>query len=249
MMYQAKRGHRRWWSSPASRASATTRWTRRWPPTSSHGPAGHQVGDAGGRSRSLLRVLRRAIKIAATPPMGPVFVCLPMDILDAPNDEPVVPDPSSTRVYPEPDDRQRCGAAAGRRDPPHDHHGRWIAYVGRQAELPASQSCSARTCGAPTLRKSTSTTTHPLFKGTLGHMFGEHSRPITPQADAVLIMRHVYLPRGVSGAGRGLRAGRQVIHVDLDAYEIAKNFPVDLGMVGDPEAHPGGARRMQLEGD
>jgi benzoylformate decarboxylase len=26
---------------------------------------------------SLLRVLRRAIKIAATPPMGPVYVCLP----------------------------------------------------------------------------------------------------------------------------------------------------------------------------
>src|SRR5215213_9524224 len=40
---------------------------------------------------SLLRVLRRAIKMAATPPMGPVFVDLPMDVLDAPNDEPVVP--------------------------------------------------------------------------------------------------------------------------------------------------------------
>ena len=32
---------------------------------------------------SLLRTLRRAIKIAATPPMGPVYVCLPADILDA----------------------------------------------------------------------------------------------------------------------------------------------------------------------
>jgi benzoylformate decarboxylase len=31
---------------------------------------------------SLLRVLRRAVKLAATPPMGPVFVALPMDILD-----------------------------------------------------------------------------------------------------------------------------------------------------------------------
>jgi len=28
-------------------------------------------------SRSLLRMLRRAIKIAATPPMGPVYLCLP----------------------------------------------------------------------------------------------------------------------------------------------------------------------------
>jgi benzoylformate decarboxylase len=45
---------------------------------------------------SLLRVLRRAIKIAATPPMGPVFVALPADVLDAPNDEPVVPTPRLT---------------------------------------------------------------------------------------------------------------------------------------------------------
>ena len=26
----------------------------------------------------------------------------------------------------------------------------------------------------------------------------------------------------------------RVIHIDLNAYEIAKNFPVDLGMVSDP---------------
>src|SRR3984957_16840766 len=36
---------------------------------------------------SVLRVLRRATKIAGTPPMGPVYVCLPMDILDEPGGE------------------------------------------------------------------------------------------------------------------------------------------------------------------
>src|SRR5947209_11794923 len=40
---------------------------------------------------SVLRVLRRAIKIAATPPMGPVYVCFPMDVLDAPCTEEVQP--------------------------------------------------------------------------------------------------------------------------------------------------------------
>src|SRR5262249_41745718 len=47
-------------------------------------------------SHSLLRVLRRAIKIAATPPMGPVFVALPADVLEALNDGPVVPTSSLT---------------------------------------------------------------------------------------------------------------------------------------------------------
>src|SRR5688572_2109649 len=51
---------------------------------------------------SLLRVLRRAIKIAATPPMGPVYVCLPADVLDAPCTEEVRPTSiPSTRVRPD----------------------------------------------------------------------------------------------------------------------------------------------------
>src|SRR5450432_2496139 len=55
-------------------------------------------------SRSLLRVIRRAIKIASTPPMGPVFVCVPADVLDADNDEPIFPTSQlDTRVAPSTD--------------------------------------------------------------------------------------------------------------------------------------------------
>src|SRR5207342_2195807 len=51
---------------------------------------------------SVLRVLRRAMKIAGTAPTGPVFVCLPADVLDAPNSEPVVPSTMpATRVVPD----------------------------------------------------------------------------------------------------------------------------------------------------
>jgi len=51
---------------------------------------------------TLLRTIRRAIKIAATPPMGPVYVCLPMDMLDVPVTEEVFPTCfPSTRVTPE----------------------------------------------------------------------------------------------------------------------------------------------------
>ena len=61
---------------------------------------------------SLLRVLRRAIKIAATPPMGPVFVCLPLDILDAPRRSRSCPpsalDPRRPRPRPAASGRRRC---------------------------------------------------------------------------------------------------------------------------------------------
>src|SRR5262245_29730954 len=54
--------------------------------------------------QSVLRVIRRAIKMATTPPTGPVFVCLPADVLDAPAAEEVVPSSRLvTRTLPEPD--------------------------------------------------------------------------------------------------------------------------------------------------
>ncbi len=42
-------------------------------------------------STSLLRTIRKAIKIATTPPMGPVFISLPKDILDEYNYEDLKP--------------------------------------------------------------------------------------------------------------------------------------------------------------
>jgi len=61
--------------SPASPGSGTTRWTPRWASTRGHRPAGDQVGDTGHPPASLLRVIRRAIKIASTPPMGGLRAC------------------------------------------------------------------------------------------------------------------------------------------------------------------------------
>ena len=64
---------------------------------------------------SLLRVLRRAIKIAATPPMGPVYVCLPQDMLDAPSVEDGAADVDSVdaRRCPTPPCCSEAAAAAG----------------------------------------------------------------------------------------------------------------------------------------
>jgi len=67
-------------------------------------------------------------------------------------------------------------------------------------------------------------------------MFGDHSREITRAADVVLISGTYVFPE-VFPALHGVFAhGAQVIHVDLNGYEIGKNFPVDLGIVSDPKA-------------
>ena len=74
-------------------------------------------------------------------------------------------------------------------------------------------------------------------------MFGDHSRAITSQADAVLICGTYVFPEVFPALEGVFAPGAKVVHVDLDAYEIAKNFPVDVGLVADPKLTLGLLRR------
>ncbi len=185
---------------------------------------------------SLLRVLRRAIKIAATPPMGPVFVSLPMDVLDAVNEEEIFPTSIPvTRVAPEPEVIDRAANMLATASHPLIIVGDGIAYANAQAELThVAESIGAQVWGADSSEPNINAT-HPLFGGLLGHMFGEVSSQITAQADVILICGTYVFPEVFPALSGAFAPTAKVIHIDLNAYEIAKNFPVDLGLVSDPK--------------
>lgn len=185
---------------------------------------------------SLLRVLRRAIKIAGTPPTGPVFVALPADILDALNDEEVVPTSMPrTRTIPDPAlIAEAAGLLASARRPM-IIMGDGIAMSEAQAELTSV----AETLGAVVWGANSSEVNideaHPLFQGHLGHMFGPHSQGIVAPADAILIVGTYVFPEVFPLLSDVFAEGAKIVHIDLDAYEIGKNFSVDLGLVSDPK--------------
>ncbi|WP_250122564.1 thiamine pyrophosphate-binding protein [Chroococcidiopsis sp. CCMEE 29] len=185
---------------------------------------------------SLLRVLRRAIKIAATPPMGPVFVSLPMDILDEPNEEEVFPTSIPvTRVAPEADAIAQAAAMLATASNPLMIVGDGVAYSDAQAELTrVAELIGAQVWGADSSEPNMSAT-HPLFGGLLGHMFGASSSRITSQADVVLICGTYVFPEVFPALSGAFAPGTKTIHIDLNGYEIAKNFPVDLGLLSDPK--------------
>lgn len=185
---------------------------------------------------SLLRMLRRAIKMAATPPMGPVFICLPADILDASNDEEVVPTSIPvTRVAPEAGQIIQAAAMMAAAMKPLIIVGDGVAFSDAQPELThVAELIGAPVWGADSSEPNMSAT-HPLFGGLLGHMFGDDSRPITSQADVVLICGTYIFPEVFPTLSGAFAPGAKVIHIDLNAYEIAKNFPVTLGLLGDPK--------------
>jgi benzoylformate decarboxylase len=185
---------------------------------------------------SLLRVIRRALKIASTPPMGPVFVSLPMDILDDLNTEAAIPTAvPDTRAVP---DRSAVAAAARLLvDASHPIVivGDGIGFSGAQAELAQiAELLGADVWGADSSEVNLPAS-HPLNRGQLGHMFGSHSTPIVSAADAVLVVGTYLLPEVFPTLDAIFGSGARVVHIDLDAYEIGKNFPVGVGLVADPK--------------
>jgi benzoylformate decarboxylase len=185
---------------------------------------------------SLLRVLRRAVKTAATPPMGPVYVCLPMDILDAPAVEEVFPTSiPSTRVVPDAGLIREAAAMLAQASQPMIFVGDGVAFSGAQEELTRVAELLGAEVWEADAGEVNMAYDHPLYQGMTGHMFGYHSLPILSKGDANLVCGTYIVPEVFPELGSVFRPGAKVIHIDLNAYEIAKNHPVTLGMVSDPK--------------
>ncbi|MFN8522591.1 MAG: thiamine pyrophosphate-binding protein [Chloroflexota bacterium] len=185
---------------------------------------------------SVLRVLRRAIKIAATPPMGPVYVCLPQDVMDEVCPEAVVPTSvPCTRVQPSGGAIAEAADMLASAATPVIYVGDGIAASGAQAELArVAELLGADVWGVDSGELNMSYE-HPLYRGQTGHMFGSQSLPITRSGDVNLICGTYMLPEVFPELGPIWASGARSIHIDLNAYEIGKNHPVDLGIVSDPK--------------
>ncbi|GFJ94009.1 thiamine pyrophosphate-binding protein [Phytohabitans rumicis] len=184
---------------------------------------------------SLLRLFRRCLKVAATPPRGPVFLAVPQDVLDQPNEEPVTPTvfPQTAVVPDAPVVEQAARLLAGARSPV-ILVGDGVAASGAVDELARF----AETWGAGVYGLTASELvmpwTHPLWRGLSGHLSGETSAATVADADAVLVCGTYLFPDVFPLTRSPFRDGAPVVHIDLDAAAIAKNHPVTLGMVSDP---------------
>ena len=185
---------------------------------------------------SVLRTVRRAVKMAATPPMGPVFVSLPMDVLDADCTELIVPSSvPDTRVTPDQqslDEVARMLMAAGN---PLFIVGDGVAFSGAEAELYRLAHAVGATVWGADYSEPNFPANDPLYGGLLSHMWGFANRKITAVADIVLVVGTYLFPEVFPSLVGIFAPGAKVICIDLDAYEIGKNFPFDVGFLADPK--------------
>ena len=185
---------------------------------------------------SVLRVLRRAVKIAMTHPRGPVFVGLPMDVLDADTTEPVAPSTiPCQRVMPVAGELDRAVEVLAAARQPVVLIGDGVAASGAQAELARlAELLDAPVWGVCDAELNMDAT-HPLYQGQLGHMYGADSKPRVQAADVVLVVGTYLFPEVFPLLDSPFHAQAKIVHIDLDDYEIAKNFPVDVALAADPK--------------
>src|SRR6267142_5467599 len=187
------------------------------------------------RGDEVAPILHRALKIAGDPPAGPVFVALPIDVMEQETDvEPFppgalyrapAPDPAGIRAAAELLRASRQPAiVAG------DDTARGAAGVAALAErLGAAVWCE----GIRTHQVLPSG--HPNFRGALP--FDTVAiRKALEGADVVLLIGGPFFEEVWYAPGSPLPPGATVIHVESAAERLAPNWPVSVGLVSDPRA-------------
>ncbi len=189
------------------------------------------------RLEDLPLIVRRAVKTALAHPTGPVFLSLPVDVLNAERELDLG---APTRVAPRiVGDRQavdRAAALLANAERPVLVAGDAVAHGDALAELVEF----AELVGAPVITEGVASTcsfpfTHPQYAGALPRL--------APQIRA-LLMRHdlvfsvggdlftLSLPDDVDP----MPPGMTVVHLDVNPWELGKNYPAAVAIHGEPKA-------------
>ena len=184
-------------------------------------------------------VMRRAFHDAATAPPGPVFVSIPMDVLDQATDAPV-PGPSriERRVVPLPGALTELADLIAETDPE-----RLALVVGDEvaasgavdAMVAAAEVLGAAVYGSPLYSNLNFPPAHPLWAGMLAPTAAAIASTLSPYRRVLLVGGQAFLVYPFS-PGPALPEGVDLLHVSPDPGWIGRAYPTRLGLDGDPRA-------------
>ena len=186
------------------------------------------------RLEDMPRIVRRAAKIAMTPPTGPVFLSLPGDVL---NDEKGIELGQRTRVDTRvrPSDESLDGLAS-----------RLLAakapalLVGNEVVTSnafAEVAQFAEALGAPAYQQTTTfgshfPSEHPAFMGALSRI-QKDVRGVLEAYDLLVVIGADVLRMSVFSEIDPLPNGLAIVQIGLDDWEMGKNYPAEIAVRGD----------------
>jgi benzoylformate decarboxylase len=184
------------------------------------------------------RALRRAFKIAAEPPQGPVFLALPMDVLD--NEAEVQIEPTTYTNW-----RTRPNAAGLEQLADMLVHAQKpMLMVGDSINLAEAQSEVARVAelvGAPMFECYASEfnvpACHPLYLGSVDFVSPKSIRNTLADCDLLFVVgAPVFQLIFPDPEQPVLGPNTKLVQLDCFTHEIGKNVRPEIGLLGDPKA-------------
>lgn len=188
------------------------------------------------RGEDLITATWRALKIALTPPYGPVFLSLPYDVLDhqVPDEFPPFERPVTARRVDDADLRKAVEILRDAESPVFVvgdgvDRARAVQEVTQLAEVVGARVYAERIPPTASFPPD-----HPQYFGSVGasaQLIGEK----LARADVLVLVGASRLVPVVYGPQWRLPAGTRVIQIDEDSWELGKVFPYTVGILANPK--------------
>jgi len=185
------------------------------------------------RGADVGKLLRRAFAIARTPPCGPVFLSLPMDVLDAEADEPAPPRSAAARLGPSPDVAALAEALAGYG--PDDVVvvlGDDLAATAANALVAFAEAGGYAVWGTQLTSRVAFPSAHPCWAGVLKPDFVEMRARLAAVKALVLVGGRAFIAypyREIEPVPEGVK----IFHVAEAAEAFGREHAADLALLGD----------------
>ncbi len=189
------------------------------------------------RAEDLPRYVHRAVKTALAPPAGPVFLALPGDILKNDADMDLLePTRVAPRVRGDADAVATAAALLAKAERPVIIAGDAVAQSRAHKELIALAEAVAAPVYVEFIPNTASfPASHPLYRGSMTRTQAG-VREVLDKHDLVFSVGGDLFTWSLPSPVDPWPPGLKLIHLDTDPWQIGKNYPAEVGILGDPKA-------------
>jgi benzoylformate decarboxylase len=189
------------------------------------------------RLEDLPRIVHRAIKTAFAHPSGPVFLSLPVDVLNAERDLDLgAPTRIAPRIVGDRSALARAAELLAKAQHPVIIAGDAVAHGDALAELAEL----AELIGAPVITEGVASTcsfpfTHPFYAGSMPRI-GPPIRALLMRHDLLFSVGGDLFTLSLPDDVDPMPPGLTVVHLDVNPWELGKNYPAEVAIFGEPKA-------------